>query len=157
MNKRLVLLPMIGLLAGAYAHASNYGMGGCGIGAMVFKDDPGKFQQIMAVTTNHAISPQTFAITSGTSNCKDEGGNTAALFIAANREALQKDVSRGQGETLANLSAIMGCSDVAHFGGTLQKNYQSIFVGSSSDDVSQQITATIKQDQQLAMSCGNVI
>lgn len=103
-----------------------YGMAGCGVGSIVFGDKPGMIQ-IFAATTNDYFG-QTFAITSGTSNCEagDSDKRSASLFITANREVLAKEIARGNGESLAHLSEITGC-DAKVFGHQLQQNYGKIF------------------------------
>lgn len=111
------------------AAGQGYGMAGCGLGSILFGEQTGMIQ-IVAATTNGIYSHQTFAISSGTSNCTDAGGDdqrSASLFIEGNREALEKDVARGGGETVATLSSIMGCKDSSAFGAVLQKNYGKIF------------------------------
>lgn len=137
------------------AHAHNWGTAGCGLGAVVFKDKPGKIQ-IVAATINDIISPQTFAITSGTSNCVEESSEAAAeTFINVNQVALEKDISRGQGEALAHLSSLYGCSDVASFSSALQGNFGQIFPRANTppSDVSKAIHTTIENNKQLAQSC----
>jgi hypothetical protein len=135
-----------------------YGMAGCGLGSIVFGAKPGMIQ-IVSATTNGIYSNQTFGITSGTSNCAEEGGAArASLFITANREALEKDISRGSGETLSSLSEIMGCQDSSMLGRTLQENYRSIFPSESisSDQVTDSIMNTVRSSSSLSGSCGNV-
>jgi hypothetical protein len=86
------------------------------------------FSQVFAATTNATSLSQTFGITSGTSNCDSHGtASEARSFIENNREALAKDMSRGQGETLATLSRISGCSDSGAVGETLQAKYRKVF------------------------------
>jgi hypothetical protein len=105
-----------------------YGTAGCGLGSIVFGDQKGMIQ-IVAATLN-GTGVQTFGITSGTSNCANTGTRdtkSAALFITANRDALEKDAARGNGETIATLSTLVGCADVKAFGSQLQTNYGKIF------------------------------
>jgi hypothetical protein len=158
MKRKLAVL-IVGSLAVAStvqtARAENYGMAGCGLGAMAFKDQPGKIQ-ILAATVNNIISPQTSAITSGTSNCYEEDSHAqASLFIMVNDVALRKDISRGNGETLASLSQILKCSDASKLGAQLQKNYQSIYPTNQvpAEEVTKSIDATIRQDSDLKKSC----
>jgi len=137
-----------------------YGMAGCGLGSIIFGDKPGMIQ-LFAGTTNAIYANQTFAITSGTSNCEssDDDKKTASLFITANREALEKDISRGNGEAVANLSKIMGCKDSNQFGVKLQQQYGSIFPSESvsSDQVTDSIVKTVKEDPSLAESCDGIV
>ncbi len=102
-----------------------YGMAGCGLGSIVFGDKPGMIQ-IVAATVN-GTGVQTFAITSGTSNC-GESGRMAQVeqFIDVNKMALEKDMARGQGETLASLSHLMGCQNTT-FNTEMAQNYSRAF------------------------------
>jgi hypothetical protein len=129
------------------AHARNYGSGGCGLGSMVMGKDG---SQVLAITTNET-GTQTFAISSGTSNCVDEGivhrRHEARAFIELNHRQLANDISKGQGESLSSLAHLYKCSDERAFGTEMQKNYQSIFPtpASSDDHVEASILKVIDQ------------
>lgn len=145
----------LGLLVQTAAYSAKWGMAGCGLGSLVFEDKPGKIQ-ILAATTNNAISPQSYAITTGTSNCEDHSSrDEALLFININQQALRKDASRGEGETIAHLSAFYRCSDLGVFGASMQKNYETIFpqVNTPAIEVNRAIESTIRNDKALAASC----
>jgi len=134
-----------------------YGMAGCGLGSIIFGQDPGKVQ-IIAATTNQTWYNQTFAISSGTSNCQDDAGSHAAnlnVYIEANKLALAKDVSRGGGETLEGLSEILGCKDTKVLGVRLQKKYQAIFSSQNveSNQVSASILKSVAEDKKLSLTC----
>jgi hypothetical protein len=136
---------------------AKYGTAGCGLGSLLFGSKPGIIQ-IFAATTNGSSGNQTFGITTGTSNCENTAGGSASakVFIQANREALAKDISRGQGETLKNLSTLAGCADSNAVGATLQKNYSTIFPSASTttENVSDSILGTLKSEKTLA--CGKL-
>jgi hypothetical protein len=135
-----------------------YGMAGCGLGSIIFGEKTGPIQ-ILAATTNDIYGNQTFGITSGTSNCTDSSnGNTAELFITANREALEKDMARGSGETLSGLSTVMGCSNTQALGTKLQRNYGTIFPSKavSTDQVIDSIKGAVKTDSELSAECSKV-
>lgn len=153
----LAVVVAMGLCASA-AFADNYGTAGCGLGAMAFRDEPGGIQ-IVAATLNNLVSPQTFAITSGTSNCVDSPQTASAMFIAVNQEALRKDISRGSGDSLASLSRIFKCSDTNKLGSSLQKNYESIFPSDKTDatQINSSIQSTIRSDAELSKDCSAVI
>jgi hypothetical protein len=127
--RRLLLAAVFAILlssTNAFAEAK-YGAAGCGLGSIVFGTKPGIIQ-VVAATINGTFGSQTFGITTGTSNCETAPGTAgAAVFIEGNREALAKDISRGQGETLKNLASLAGCSDASAVGAALQKNFSSIF------------------------------
>lgn len=146
----LLTLAGIGLSCSTLAN-HHYGMAGCGLGAMAFKDQPGKIQ-IVAATVNNLISPQTFAITTGTSNCTEDPSKVAAMYIQINEVALRKDISRGAGETIVGLSKIYQCSDASAFSSTLQKNFEKIYPSAAvkAPEISKAIEATIKQEKNLA-------
>ena len=133
-------------------HHTPYGTAGCGLGSIIISS-PG-IVQIFAATTNGTSANQTFAITSGTSNCQDPeaGEETAKVFVQANRVALARDISRGQGETINDIAAIEGCADAKAVGATLQRNFKAIFPNGavSSDQVTDVITTTLKSDASLA-------
>jgi hypothetical protein len=122
------LLLAFGLvLAGTAAQAAEFGAAGCGLGSMAFHDQPG-FIQVVAATLNSTAANQTFGITTGTSNC-GPGVFTSQMdiFVDSNKVALSNDAARGQGETIAVVSKMMGCTDSAVVGTTLKSNYSEIF------------------------------
>jgi hypothetical protein len=141
----------------AHSGGPAYGAAGCGLGSIFFGSKPG-FIQVLAATTNGSSGNQTFGITSGTSNCDTAPGGSASakVFIVANREALSKDIARGSGETITNLSTLAGCQNPATVGATLQKNFKTIFpdAAASDDKVGSAIIDTLKTDKSL--SCGNL-
>jgi hypothetical protein len=136
--------------------AAPYGMAGCGLGSLVFGDQQG-IVQIFAATTNGTFGSQTFGITTGTSNCQDSLTGRAGLrvYVETNREALAKDISRGQGETLKNLASIAGCTDASLASATLQKNFSAIFPSEkvSTDHISETIISTLAAKP---LSCAKV-
>lgn len=147
----MVFLAAAALLAAPQAMADKYGTAGCGLGSMAFGNQSGMIQ-IVAATLN-GTGGQTFAITTGTSNCTDTSGGVASTkaFIETNREALAKDISRGQGETVKNLATLAGCSDASAVGATLQKNFSAIFPAKAAktDEVSDAIVSTLRSEKNL--------
>ncbi len=133
-----------------------YGTAGCGLGSLVFGNQPGGVQ-ILAATTNGTFASQTFGITTGTSNC---GAGLIAQgtknFVEANRESLAKDMSRGQGETIGALTVMAGCSDSHQVGAALQSNFDKIFPSAqaTSDDVAKALLETLKADKTLGCQVG---
>jgi Protein of unknown function (DUF3015) len=128
-----------------------YGAAGCGLGSMLFNQQPGIYQ-IMAVTTNWILPVQTFGITTGTSNCGygmiSQGTRN---FVEANREALAKDMSRGQGETIGALAWMAGCSSSRAVGAALQQRYATIIPSekASSQEIADRLLETLKADKSL--------
>ncbi|HVK61817.1 MAG TPA: DUF3015 family protein [Bdellovibrionales bacterium] len=131
-----------------------YGVAGCGLGSIIFGPKQGMIQ-IIAATSNGLGGNQTFGITSGTSNCDiPSSAHQAAVFIEVNREVLAKEAARGQGETVAGLAYILGCSDASMFGKGLQDNFQTVF--SSENDsmtATRNILSTIETNEALKASC----
>jgi hypothetical protein len=109
-------------------NVAGFGTAGCGLGSMLFGKQPGMIQ-VLAATTNGIFGSQTFGISSGTSNCTDNAGGpaTSKAFIETNREAVAKDISRGQGETISSLSTLAGCQDSKRVGAVLQSDFAKIF------------------------------
>jgi hypothetical protein len=140
------------------ASAQGYGMAGCGLGSIVLGNKPG-IMQIFAATTNGTFGSQTFGITSGTSNCSDTAGGapSAAAFIETNREALAKDISRGNGETIKNLATLSGCGDSMAVGATLQRSFKTIFPSAeiSNTQVSSNVIQVLRSEKSLA--CNRLI
>ncbi len=153
MKKCLALTLAGGMIIGsvALASAGGYGTAGCGLGSLVFKDQPGAVQ-ILAATTNGTFGTQTFGITSGTSNCgtgllKSQNGK-AAEFAAANMDNLARDIAQGKGESLAAFAELMNvpAPQQAAFNLKLQQNFDKIFtsdkvVAAQVVDVVSQLTA----------------
>jgi hypothetical protein len=149
------ILAILMLLVGSSAFAAAYGDAGCGLGSMIFGDEKG-FTQVFAATSNGSSGNQTFGITTGTSNCTDQGAVKGAkavpMFIEVNKVALAKDAARGEGETLAGLANLMGCNS-KNLGPALKQNYNSIFVDSKMDPsaIETGINQVVTKDQQ---ACG---
>ncbi len=150
MRKMFVIAGLL-CLATAAAAADKYGTAGCGLGSLAFGNQKG-FIQVVAATLN-GTGVQTFGITTGTSNCEDTSGSRASVetFVETNKLALAKDISRGQGETVANLSSLIGCSDSRAMAARLQKQFNAIFpsVATPADQAADAIIATLKGDKTL--------
>jgi len=138
--KKIALILLV-LLAPAFAFGQNVGQ--CGWGSKLFDGQRGIIPQIFAVTTNGTSGNQTFAITSGTSGCTQDGvvrsSWKTAAFIDSNMNKLAKDISRGEGESLNSLANLVGVSanDNLAFRKALQENFENIFASEnvSSDSV----------------------
>jgi hypothetical protein len=136
-----------------------YGMAGCGLGSILFGEHPGMVQ-IFAVTTNNIAANQTFAMTSGTSNCapEDNSGMAAEYFIEGNRQALENDIARGRGETLSTLSGLIGCKNSQSVGQRLQRDYRQIFSEDQlpSEQLLQNIKNSLRSDKGTAQTCSQL-
>ena len=124
LKKITILVAMISMQSMAAHH---YGMAGCGLGSLVFQDQPGKIQ-IIASTVNNLVSPQTSAITTGTSGCYEASRDEVSLrYIENNKMALKEDIAKGDGETIQGLYTLWSCDDQSHLTQDLKRNYNSIF------------------------------
>ncbi|MDH4466650.1 MAG: DUF3015 family protein [Bacteriovoracaceae bacterium] len=112
-----------------------YGMSGCGLGSILFGEDNSVGIQIFSSTTNYTAYNQTFALTSGTSNCNPNYGSEEAdatlkntlKYVESNFISLKNDVAKNQGQTLAGLGGVLGCTDNQELGSLLQSNYETIY------------------------------
>ena len=117
MSKKSLMLS-VGVLFGIQASlalAANPDTGpGCGLGKLLWAD--AKHQkniapQVLMATTN-GTGMNTFAISSGTSGCTNDGQIMAehkvTVFAAANFETLAQEMAQGRGEHLASLATLMG-------------------------------------------------
>jgi hypothetical protein len=84
---------------------------GCGLGSMVIQENT-KVMQVLAATTN-GIGGQTFAISTGTSNCKAQNlvmtEKAVQYFVEVNRDDLSREMAKGEGEKLQTLASLYGC------------------------------------------------
>lgn len=126
--KKVVLAAASVLMASSlYANNPNTG---CGLGNTVIKDQSTTVSQVLAVTTNASAS-QTFAITSGTFDCKQPSkfveNEKLHRFVNENMDELAMDISVGNGETLNTVATLMNIEDRATFASKLQANFTSIY------------------------------
>ena len=155
---------MVVLLSLSSARAQGaYGMAGCGLGSLLFGTDNSKGMQILAGTTNNILFPQTFAITSGTSNCVSGGVVKAereqAAFAEVNFQELKRNMAAGGGEYLASFSTLLGCEDSAKakFYKMTQTKFESIVpaVTTTPTGMLASVKREIKSDPALAGSCSD--
>jgi hypothetical protein len=162
MKKLAILGAVVGIMAGASAaRAQGYGMAGCGLGSLVFKDNG--VTQIFAATTNGTFANQTFAITSGTSNCGSGGVIKAqreqAAFAEVNFQDLKRNMATGGGEFLTSFATLLGCEDAAKpaLAKMTQSKYESILPTEKTTpmEMLSGVKTQIKSDAQLAGSCSD--
>ena len=114
--KRLLMLAFaVAVATGptAPAMADMYGDGpGCGLGAQIFKGNKAVLHQVLAATTNGSFGNQTFAISTGTIGCTNNGkfasNEHATMFASLNFDNLSQEMAQGGGEHLASLATLMG-------------------------------------------------
>ena len=137
MSKKLIMLSiavLFGMQAGL-AMATNPDTGpGCGLGKILWADHAHQKNiapQVMMATTN-GTGMNTFAISSGTSGCTNDGKimaeHKATVFTAANFENLSQDMAQGRGEHLASLATLVGvpANHQGEFFAMTQERYTSL-------------------------------
>ncbi|MCW5623635.1 MAG: DUF3015 domain-containing protein [Burkholderiales bacterium] len=152
----LVALTIAALPFSALAAGEN-NIGSCGWGSKVFAGQSGIAPQVLGATTNGTFGNQTFAITSGTSGCTQDGAVSTtwqtAAFIDGNKEKLARDLSRGNGESLDSLAQLLGVEeqDKARFVQATRDNIDRIFptADASTDDIRAGLRAVLGSDAKL--------
>lgn len=152
----LTAAPALGQGGAGLKGTGAYGTAGCGLGSLIFGNERGGVQ-ILAATTNGIFANQTFGITTGTSNC---GPGLLAMgtknFVDANRDALAKDISRGEGEAIGAITVINACKDSHAVGAALQRSFGAIFPSekATNDEVTEAILRTLRSDESLGCARG---
>lgn len=111
----MVIMATCSWTSGVYAAVGAMEGGpGCGLGAMLWADSIAKkhiLQQASIATTN-LTGFQTFAISSATSGCTNDGvlvrNETINTFVGANFDDLLQEMAQGSGEHLASLATLAG-------------------------------------------------
>lgn len=121
---------------------------GCGLGNKIIKRPDSAILYAIQATLNGTSGIQTFGISSGTSGCKKVKfvmNDRAQEFVASNMDALAKDISKGQGESLSTLAELLKVEDKASFFVALQSNYNSIYANAQVEmaDVLDGVSASI--------------
>ncbi|TGL78727.1 DUF3015 domain-containing protein [Leptospira yasudae] len=160
MKKLLVIaLTFFFAMSASLSAKSSYGMGGCGLGSLIFKENG--FSQVFAATTNGIYGNQTFGITSGTSNCTADGivNNDKAkeIFVHMNYESLEQEIAMGKGEKLSSLATLFGCSnDSKRFKEVAKENFSKIFTTAAIKNPSVMLSnleIEVGKDAELKSSC----
>jgi len=161
MKKLIAIFATIALLP-VVASAQNIGQ--CGWGSKLFHDQSGIAPQVLAATTNGTSGNQTFAITSGTSGCTQEGvvrsSWKTAAFVDENMTRFAHDLSRGNGESLDTFVSLLEVEegDKQLVGQALQENYATIFPGIevSSEEVLASVKTVLLSNENLSHYAANV-
>ncbi len=151
-------------VSGSAIAASGFGDAGCGLGSIVFGNEPGAVQ-VLASTTNGTFWSQTFGITTGTSNCNPSGlvklEKEREVFAKQNYSTLVKEMAMGEGESLDTLASLYGCSQdsLADFGSMTQDNFGSIVQSDSttSEEMLSSLEQKIAGHTALSQSCTGTI
>jgi len=149
MKMKLALATMIAVAPLAAMAAGENNIGSCGWGSKVMQGQRGIAPQVLGATTNGTSGNQTFAISSGTSGCTQDGAVSStwktAMFIDGNKEKLAQDMSKGSGESLQSLAQLIGVKDAdkAAFYRATKENFAQIFGSESAS--AEQIATGLKQ------------
>ncbi len=126
-----ILVSVVAVLALSTAGMANVNsQTGCGLGAMIIKDDSTAIMLALQATTNGTSMNQTFGITSGTLGCQKTKfvmNEMAEEFVASNMDILAKEIAVGHGESIDTLAELLNVEDTATFSASLQTNYNSIY------------------------------
>lgn len=173
MKKILSIVSMVAVMAFVAvpaANAANYGDSGCGLGSLLFgPNGEGKdlinsrvVKEVLASTTNY-WGTQTFAITTGTSNCTKTGvamlDKEQELFVELSYHEISREMAKGEGEYLTAFATVMGCSaDVqSDFADATKANYGKIFgTEASASEVIGSVKSVLRNDANLAQSCSRL-
>ena len=128
--KKILLSTLAAFALTTTAMAGNNSQTGCGLGAMLIKDDSSAVMLALQSTTNGTSGNQTFGITTGTLGCKKTKfvmNERASEFVASNMDILAKEISVGHGESLDTLAELLEVQNTVAFEADLQANYNSIY------------------------------
>lgn len=126
MLKKMILASLavafVGVQAGLALAAGTPDTGpGCGLGKLAFQNYPNaktKGIQVFMASLN-MTGYNTFAISSGTSGCTDDGRwwaeeEKTTMFAELNSDALAQEMAQGRGEHLASLATLLGVPQEQH-------------------------------------------
>lgn len=139
MLKKLILASLavafVGMQAGLALAAGTPDTGpGCGLGKLAFQNYPhAKTKGIqVSMALLNVTGYNTFAISSGTSGCTDDGRwwaeNKTTMFAELNSDALAQEMAQGGGEHLASLATLLGVPQEQHsaFFAMTQERYTAL-------------------------------
>ncbi len=128
--KKILISAIATLALTTSAMATVNNQTGCGLGAVIIKDNSSAVMLALQATTNGISGNQTFGITSGTLGCKKTKlvmNERASEFVASNMDVLSKEISVGHGESIDTLAELLNIEDTAAFSASLQANYNKIY------------------------------
>ena len=149
LNKKLMVVALLTAIPFSAMAAGENNIGTCGWGSKLFDGQRGIAPQVLGATTNGTSGNQTFAITSGTSGCSQDGvvksSWKTAMFIDGNKDKLARDMSTGSGESLESLAKLIGIQDQdkAAFFRATKDNFARIFAADNT--TTDQVIASLKQ------------
>jgi len=128
--KKILVSTLAALAITTTAMAGVNNQTGCGLGAMIIKNDSSAVMLALQATTNGTSGNQTFGITSGTLGCKKVKfvmNERAEEFVASNMDTLAKEIAAGHGESVDTLAELLDVADKDAFATALQANYNKIY------------------------------
>jgi len=158
MKKLCTVVAVLAVFPVAAMAAGENNIGSCGWGSKLFDGQSGMAPQVLGATTNGTFGNQTFAISTGTSGCTQDGAIRSnwktAMFIDGNKVALQRDMSIGGGEALDSLAHLLGveAQDRVVFNRLAKDNLARIFPseGAATDEVVVALRGVLASDARLA-------
>lgn len=158
MKKLCTVVAVLAVFPVAAMAAGENNIGSCGWGSKLFDGQSGMAPQVLGATTNGTFGNQTFAISTGTSGCTQDGAIRSnwktAMFIDGNKVALQRDMSIGSGEALDSLAHLLGveAQDRVVFNRLAKDNLARIFPseGAATDEVVVALRGVLASDARLA-------
>ncbi len=128
--KKVLVSTVAALAIASTAFAGVNNQTGCGLGAVIIKDDSSAVLLALQATTNGTLGNQTFGITSGTLGCQKTKfvmNERAEEFVASNMDTLAKEIAAGHGESVDTLAELLDVQDKDAFASALQANYNKIY------------------------------
>lgn len=128
---------------------------GCGLGWQVTK----AMNTSASATRNttHAVSSNTFAMTSGTSGCAQHSivklEKSKIHFMEANLIPLRYEAAVGMGERMSAMAGIFGCLNSEVFNSKIKENYVQIFSNDSAQSVLREVENLILSHRELSSNC----
>ncbi|MFA5976200.1 MAG: DUF3015 family protein [Elusimicrobiota bacterium] len=115
MRKIVIICLVASVLPSLASAKGTHPMAGCGLGYLAFgSQQNSKVYQILAATVNNIVSPQTSAITSGTSGCTEDGAvklaQQAQVYAAVNLDSLRHEMAKGEGEYVTAFASLLGAT-----------------------------------------------
>jgi len=148
-----------GSLSGDRYMMPTYGMAGCGLGSMIFTRNQ-RSEQWLAAIFNDGLFPQSFSISTGTSNCVDvdeeQSQAEQEIFIDSNFNALRIDAARGDGESLRAYAELLGCHKEGlydTFASLSQGQFNFIFSDAQPRSVAERYRDSLKRSRALKTRC----
>jgi hypothetical protein len=136
-----------------------YGMAGCGLGSMIFTRNA-RSEQWLAAILNDGLFPQSFSISTGTSNCvevdEEQAQAEQEIFIDSNFNALRNDTARGDGESLRAYAELLGCHKEGlydTFASLSQGQFPHIFSDAQPRSIAERYRDSLKRSRALKTRC----